>query len=136
MKLNTERVMRDRRKSREGVRRWNRDATDGGRVVRSGERKSGARIEQFRNAESMLASGMKGFLDVVSLLFSLPNLIAGTASLVLKHSLAAHDPLQIVTDFLFQVVWACRWPGSCSLFCSCSGSSPKRDRMQRSWLLS
>ena len=52
-----------------------------------------------------MASGMKGFLDVVSFLFSLPNLIAGTASLVLKHSLAAHDPLQIVTDFLFQVVW-------------------------------
>jgi len=48
---------------------------------------------------------MKGFLYVVSLLFSLPNLIAGTASLVLKHSFATRNPLQIVTDFLFQVVW-------------------------------
>ena len=48
---------------------------------------------------------MKGFLYVVSLLFSLPNLIAGTASLVLKHSFATRNPLQLVTDFLFQVVW-------------------------------
>ena len=48
---------------------------------------------------------MKGFFYVVSLLLSLPNLIAGTASLVLKHSFATRNPLQIVTDFLFQVVW-------------------------------
>src|SRR5439155_22852321 len=48
---------------------------------------------------------MKGFFYVVSLLLSLPNLIAGTTSLVLKHSFATRNPLQIVTDFLFQVVW-------------------------------
>src|SRR6266581_1364149 len=48
---------------------------------------------------------MKGFFYVVSLLLSLPNLIAGTASLVLKHSFATRNPLRIVTDFLFQVVW-------------------------------
>ena len=48
---------------------------------------------------------MKGFFYVVSLLLSLPNLIAGTASLVLKHSFETRNPLQVVTDFLFQVVW-------------------------------
>jgi hypothetical protein len=48
---------------------------------------------------------MKGLLYIVALLLSLPNLIAGTASLVLKHSFATRNPLQIVTDFLFQVVW-------------------------------
>lgn len=48
---------------------------------------------------------MKGSFYVVSLLLSLPNLIAGTASLVLKHTFATRNPLQIMTDFLFQVVW-------------------------------
>jgi hypothetical protein len=48
---------------------------------------------------------MKGFFYLVSLLLSLPNLIAGTASLLLKHTFATRNPLQIVTDFLFQVVW-------------------------------
>ena len=48
---------------------------------------------------------MKGFLYVVALLLSLPNLIAGTASLVLKHTFATRSPLQIMTDFLFPVVW-------------------------------
>ncbi len=48
---------------------------------------------------------MKGLLYVVALLFSLPNLLAGTASLVLKHTFATRNPLQIMTDFLFQVVW-------------------------------
>jgi hypothetical protein len=48
---------------------------------------------------------MKGFLYIVSLLLSAPNLIAGTASLLLKHTFATRNPLQIVTDFLFQVVW-------------------------------
>jgi len=47
---------------------------------------------------------MKGLLYVVALLFSLPNLLAGTASLVLKHTFATRNPLQIMTDFLFQVV--------------------------------
>lgn len=48
---------------------------------------------------------MKGLFYVVSLVLSLPNLIAGTASLVLKHTFATRDPLQIVSDFFFQVVW-------------------------------
>ena len=48
---------------------------------------------------------MKGFLYIASLLLSMPNLISGTASLLLKHTFATRNPLQIVTDFLFQVVW-------------------------------
>ena len=48
---------------------------------------------------------MKGLFYVVSLLLSSPNLIAGTASLLLKHTFATRNPLQIITDFLFQVVW-------------------------------
>jgi hypothetical protein len=48
---------------------------------------------------------MKGFIYIVALLLSAPNLIAGTASLLLKHTFAIRNPLQIVTDFLFQVVW-------------------------------
>jgi hypothetical protein len=50
-------------------------------------------------------SKMKGFLYIASLLLSAPNLIAGTASLLLKQTFATPNPLQIVTDFLFQVVW-------------------------------
>ena len=48
---------------------------------------------------------MKAFLYIASLFLSAPNLIAGTACLVLKHTFATRNPLQIVTDFLFQVVW-------------------------------
>ena len=48
---------------------------------------------------------MKGLLYVAALLLSLPNLIAGTASLLLKHTFATRNPFQIMTDFLFQVVW-------------------------------
>ena len=48
---------------------------------------------------------MKRFIYIVALVLSLPNLIAGTASLVLRHTFATRNPLQIVTDFLFQVVW-------------------------------
>lgn len=48
---------------------------------------------------------MKGLLYAAALLLSLPNLIAGTASLLLKHAFATRSLLQIVTDFLFQVVW-------------------------------
>src|SRR6266404_939819 len=48
---------------------------------------------------------MKRFIYIVALVLSLPNLIAGTASLVLRHSFETRNPLQIVTDFLFQVVW-------------------------------
>jgi hypothetical protein len=48
---------------------------------------------------------MKGLCYVVFLLLSLPNLIAGTALLILRHTFATRNPLQIMTDFLFQVVW-------------------------------
>ena len=48
---------------------------------------------------------MKPALYVICLLLSLPNLIAGVASLILRHTFATRNPLQIVTDFLFQVVW-------------------------------
>jgi len=48
---------------------------------------------------------MKGLFYVIALLLSLPNLIAGTACVVLRHTFATLHPLQMVTDFLFQVVW-------------------------------
>lgn len=48
---------------------------------------------------------MKTFLYLAALVLSLPNLLVGTASLVLRHTFATRNPLQIVTDFLFQVVW-------------------------------
>jgi hypothetical protein len=48
---------------------------------------------------------MKGLLYIASLLLSSLNLIAGTASLLLKHTFATRNPLQIITDFLFQMVW-------------------------------
>src|SRR4029077_17109537 len=48
---------------------------------------------------------MKGFLYIALLLLSGPNLIAGTASLLLKHTFATRNPLQIVTDFLSQAAW-------------------------------
>jgi hypothetical protein len=48
---------------------------------------------------------MKGLFYVVSLVLSLPNLLAGVALLVIKHTLSTRDPLQIVTDFLFEIVW-------------------------------
>ena len=48
---------------------------------------------------------MKALFYVVFLVLSLPNLIAGVALLVLKHTFSTRDPLQIITDFLFEVVW-------------------------------
>jgi hypothetical protein len=48
---------------------------------------------------------MKGLVYVIALVLSLPNLIVGLALLVLKHTFATRDPLQIVTDFVFQIVW-------------------------------
>ena len=48
---------------------------------------------------------MKGLFYVIALLLSLPNLIAGTACVVLRHTFATLHPLQMVTDFLFQVAW-------------------------------
>jgi hypothetical protein len=55
---------------------------------------------------------MKPGLYVICLLLSLPNLIAGVASLILRHTFATRNPLQIVTDFLFQVVWGLPLAGS------------------------
>src|SRR4051812_3989434 len=48
---------------------------------------------------------MKALSYVLFLLFSLPNLIVGVASLVIRHTFATRNPLQIIFDFLFQVVW-------------------------------
>ena len=48
---------------------------------------------------------MKGFIYVISLVLSLPNLIAGMALLAIKHTFSTRDPLQIITDFLFEIVW-------------------------------
>ncbi len=42
---------------------------------------------------------------LVALLLSLPNLIAGTAALVLRHTFATRSPLQIIDAFFFQVGW-------------------------------
>ena len=48
---------------------------------------------------------MKAFLFAIFLLLSSPNLIAGVAALIIRHTFATSNPLQIVVDFLFQVVW-------------------------------
>src|SRR5207249_9492428 len=69
---------------------------------------------------------MKGLLYVAALLFTLPNLLAGTASLVLKHTFATRSPLQIMTDFLFQVVWGFA-PGGASLFRSARARDCRAD---------
>ena len=57
---------------------------------------------------------MKGVFYVVFLLLSLPNLIAGLALLVLKHTFTSRDPFQILNNFLFEVVWGL--PLAASLF--------------------
>jgi hypothetical protein len=57
---------------------------------------------------------MKGLFYVVFLLLSLPNLIAGVALLVLKHTFTSREPFQILNDFLFEVVWGL--PLAASLF--------------------
>src|SRR6059058_776528 len=57
---------------------------------------------------------MKAFLYAVFLLLSLPNLIAGVASLIIRHTFATRNPLQIVVDFFFQVAWGL--PLAASLF--------------------
>lgn len=57
---------------------------------------------------------MKALCYAVFLLFSLPNLIAGVAFLVLKHTFSTRAPLQIISDFLFEVVWGL--PLAASLF--------------------
>jgi hypothetical protein len=48
---------------------------------------------------------MKGFLYALFLLLSLPNLIVGLALLILGHTFATRHPLEIITSFLFQIVW-------------------------------
>ena len=48
---------------------------------------------------------MKALLYVVFLLLSLPNLIAGTALLIVKHTFSTRDFFQIINDFLFEIVW-------------------------------
>ena len=48
---------------------------------------------------------MRALIFVLCLLLSLLNLIAGTAALVFRHTFATFNPLQIATDFLFQIVW-------------------------------
>ena len=48
---------------------------------------------------------MKASFYIVCLLLSLPNLMAGLALLVLQHTFATRNPLQIITDFLFGIVW-------------------------------
>ena len=55
---------------------------------------------------------MKALLYVVCLLLSLPNLIAGIALLVVRHTFSTRNPLQILTDFLFEVVWGLPLAGS------------------------
>lgn len=55
---------------------------------------------------------MKALSYVIALMLSLPNLIAGTACLVLRHTFATRNPLQMVDDFLLQVVWGFPLAGS------------------------
>ena len=57
---------------------------------------------------------MKGFVYVASLVLSLPNLVAGMALLIWRHTFATRNPLRIVFDFLFQIVWGV--PLAVSLF--------------------
>ncbi len=48
---------------------------------------------------------MKALLYAIFLLLSLPNLLAGVASLIIRHTFRTLNPLNIISDFLFQVVW-------------------------------
>jgi hypothetical protein len=48
---------------------------------------------------------MKMLLYIVSLLLSLPNLVVGLALLILGHATSTHQPLQMITDFLFGVAY-------------------------------
>ena len=62
---------------------------------------------------------MKGSIYVVSLLLSLPDLLAGVTLLVIRHTFSTRNPLQIITDFLFEIVW-----GLPSSPTRCTRSSP------------
>src|SRR3954452_2504573 len=57
---------------------------------------------------------MKGFIYAVSLVLSLPNLVAGMALLIWRHTVATRNLVLIVFDFLFQIVWGV--PLAVSLF--------------------
>ena len=48
---------------------------------------------------------MRALSYVVFLFLSLLNVVAGIALLVLRHTFATWHPLEIVTNFLFQIVW-------------------------------
>ena len=48
---------------------------------------------------------MNASLYVLFLLLSLPNLLLGLALLVLRHTFSDWQPLEIITRFLFQMVW-------------------------------
>ena len=38
-------------------------------------------------------------------LLSLPNLLVGVMAVVIRHTFATFNPLQIVNDFFFQMFW-------------------------------
>jgi hypothetical protein len=48
---------------------------------------------------------MKGLFYALFLLLSLPNLLAGTVSVVIRHTFATFNPLEAVTDFFLQMFW-------------------------------
>src|SRR5437016_10968405 len=64
-------------------------------------------------SEELGVGSMKALLYAVFLLLSLPNLIAGVASLIIRHTFATRNPLLIVVDFFFQVAWGLPWPRRC-----------------------
>ena len=48
---------------------------------------------------------MKAVFYSISLLLSLPNLLIGLALVIVRHTFATWDPLEMITSFLFQIVW-------------------------------
>jgi hypothetical protein len=48
---------------------------------------------------------MKGVVYLVVLLFSLPKLLVGVVAVVIRHTFATFNPLQMVNDFFFQMFW-------------------------------
>lgn len=79
---------------------------------------------------------MKGLIYVVCLLLSLLNLLAGTASIIIRHTFATFNPLQIVTDFFFQMVWGIPLAGALFLLLLVLGFLYARGHMPRSLTLS
>ncbi len=71
-------------------------------------RRGCAKVHHLPLGNSILVrpvASMKALFYIVCLLLSLPNLMAGLALLVLQHTFATRNPLQIITDFLFGIVW-------------------------------